>query len=404
LKACQKASQVKIKMTFKLRTTGFVLLLTCGILFASQRVLEPKIPPGYKPAETETELGVWMELQDYEKKIRRSALLVKDRQLNAYVKNAACRVAGDYCNDLRIYIIRNPYFNASMTANGVMQVWTGLLVRVSSEDELAAVLGHELAHYTQLHTLERLRSLKDSMTTGSMLDFGLILLTGLPLPVGQLAAVANVMAFSREQEEEADLLGVQFMAQAGYDPSAAVRVWKMIVEEEENAAVKSGEPGFFSKTHPSTDDRIEILEAFIKEEYQEFSPNPEGQQRHVEILNQHYMMLMEDQLDTNRFGRTGAMLSDHQKIGVDANLIDFFRGEMYRQRNEENDLKQAKESYLRAVQGEKPVAEAYHNLGYIYLKEGSLPEAKYNFTKYLELKPDTDDRAMIEFYLQETRP
>ena len=388
-------------MTFKLRATGVVLLLTCGLLFASQSLLEPKIPPGYKPIEKEIELSVWMELQDYEKKIQRSALLVKDRQLNAYVKNAACRVAGDYCNDLRVYIIRNPYFNASMTANGVMQVWTGLLLRVSSEDELAAVLGHELAHYTQLHTLERLHSIRDSMTTGSVLDFGLILLTGVPLPVGQLVAVANVMAFSREQEEEADLLGVKFMAQAGYDPSAAVRVWNMIVEEEENAAVKSGEPGFFSKTHPSTDDRIEKLETFIKEGYPELSIDPEGQRRHVEILNQNYMTLMEDQLDTNRFGRTEAMLRDHQKMGVDANMIDFFRGEMYRQRNEKNDVKQAKESYRRAVQGERPVAEAYHNLGYIYLKEGSMSEAKYNFTKYLELKPDSDDRAMIEYYLQE---
>ena len=391
-------------MMFAPRTTGIVLLITCGLLFASQRVLEPKIPPGYEPVEKETELSVWMELQDYEKKIQRSALLVKDKQLNAYVKNAACRVAGDYCDDLRIYIIRNPYFNASMTANGIMQVWTGLLVRVSSEDELAAVLGHELAHYTQLHTLERLHSLRDSMSAGSVLDFGLVLLTGVPIPVAQLAAVANVMAFSREQEEEADLLGVKFMAQAGYDPSAAVKVWKMIVEEEENAAVKNSEPGFFSKTHPSTDDRIETLEAFIKDGYPQHSPDTEGRRRHVEILNKYYMMLMEDQLDTNRFGRTEAMLSDHQKIGVDTNLINYFKGEMYRQRNEENDAKLAKESYMRAAQGEKPVAEAYHNLGYIYLKEDSLSEAKYNFSKYLELKPDSDDRAMIEFYIKETQP
>ena len=239
---------------------------------------------------------------------------------------------------------------------------------------------------------------------GSVLDFGLVLLTGVPIPVAQLAAVANVMAFSREQEEEADLLGVKFMAQAGYDPSAAVKVWKMIVEEEENAAVKNSEPGFFSKTHPSTDDRIETLEAFIKDGYPQHSPDTEGRRRHVEILNKYYMMLMEDQLDTNRFGRTEAMLSDHQKIGVDTNLINYFKGEMYRQRNEENDAKLAKESYMRAVQGEKPVAEAYHNLGYIYLKEGSLSEAKYNFSKYLELKPDSDDRAMIEFYIKETQP
>jgi Tfp pilus assembly protein PilF len=54
-----------------------------------------------------------------------------------------------------------------------------------------------------------------------------------------------------------------------------------------------------------------------------------------------------------------------------------------------------------AIQGDKPVAAAYKNLGYIYLKEKNMPEAKINFRKYLDMTPDADDRAMIEFYLQE---
>ena len=143
-----------------------------------------------------------------------------------------------------------------MTANGVMEVWTGLLVRVSSEDELAAVLGHELAHYTQLHTLDRLQRIKKSMAAGSVFDLGLALLTGASVPVGQLAAIANLMAFSRDQEEEADVLGAKFMAHAGYDPLAASKVWEMIVEEEERAVVKRREPGMFSQTHPSSAERI----------------------------------------------------------------------------------------------------------------------------------------------------
>jgi tetratricopeptide (TPR) repeat protein len=110
---------------------------------------------------------------------------------------------------------------------------------------------------------------------------------------------------------------------------------------------------------------------------------------------------MEDQLDTNRFGRTEAILLKHKEIGVAQNLIHFFYGEMYRQRNGEGDTKLAKEAYKRAVQGEIPVADAYLNLGYMYLKEKNPSRAKQNFTQYLELKPDADDRAMIEFYLQE---
>ena len=383
-----------------------LLLLTLSVLLACDAVLasddpQPKIPPGYTPEDAKTEKGIWMELKDYERAIQRSALLVKDKQLNDYVKTAACRVAGDYCNDLRVYIIRNPNFNASMTANGVMEVWTGLLVRVSSEDELAAVLGHELAHYTQLHTFDRLRRIKQNMAAGSVFDLGLILLTGASVPAGQLAAIANLMAFSRDQETEADLLGVRFMAHAGYDPHAAARVWEMIVEEEESAAVKRREPGLFSRTHPSSAERIATLKVVVRDEYEQFDSELAGRKRHVEMLNQNYMMFMEDQLDTHRFGRTETMLRKHQEIGVEQNLIHFFSGEMYRQRKKEGDTKLAKEAYMHAVQGEKPLADAYLNLGYMYLKEKNLLQAKRNFTRYLELVPDADDRAMIEFYLQE---
>ena len=380
------------------------LLFTCGVIVAVEFDIEPRIPPGYQPVDANTEKGIWIELDDYEREIRNSALLVTDKEINQYVRNAACRVAGDYCNDLRIYIIRNPYFNASMTANGVMQVWTGLLVRVSTEDELAAILGHELAHYTQLHTLERMRSLNNSMSTGAIFDLGLAVLTGVSVPVGQFAAVLNVLAFSRDQEQEADLLGLKFMAEAGYAPSAAVRVWKTVIEEEENAAVKSREPGIFSKTHPGADERVEILESFVRQQYTNLKPDPAGQRKHIDMLNRHYMMLMEDQLDTNRYGRTEAILQTHQAIGVDSNLINYFRGEMYRQRNLEGDFDKAKKSYKLATRGDRPVADAYRNLGYIHLKERSLPEAKHYFRKFLEIEPDADDRAMIEFYLQEKQP
>ena len=388
-------------MRFSLLLVTSAVLLTCNAGLAIDRNLKPTIAPGYEPVDALTEKGLWMELEEYELAIRRSALLVKDEVLNDYVKSSACRVAGGYCNDLRIYVMRNSGFNASMTANGVMQVWTGLLVRVSSEDELAAVLGHELAHYTQLHTLARVRQIKKSMTTGSIVDLGIILATGVAIPVGQLSAIASAMAFSRDQEQEADLLGANFMAQSGYDPHAAAQVWEMIVQEEENAAVKSRKPGLFSQTHPNSSERIVTLKTYVSESYPQVTTKEEGRKSHVEILNRYYMMLMEDQLDTNRFGRTLNILKKHQKIGVEPALTQYFNGEVYRQRNSDGDLELAKESYELAVQGSRPVANAYRNLGYIALKGKDLPRATNNVRRYLELKPDADDRAMIEFYLQE---
>jgi predicted Zn-dependent protease len=383
------------------------LAFTCLIFFSLFPGLgasgnELKIEPGYSPDQAKDEQGVWMELEEYERAIQRSALLVDDPEITSYVHRVACRVARDYCSDLRTYVIRNPYFNASMTANGVMQIWTGLLVRVSSEDELAAIMSHELAHYTQLHIPERFRRLNRSLAIGSLFDIGLLLLTGYSLPVGQLAAVANAMAFSRDQEMESDIVGTRFMARAGYDPHAAVNVWQMIVNEEANAIAKWKEPGIFTRTHPAADDRIETLQEFVAREYEDSEPDPLGRQRHLAILNNHYLMLMEDQLDTSRFGRTQAILERHAQLGVQENLLHFFHGEMYRQRRMNGDNELAMEAYTLATQGKEPVPEAYLNLGYLLLKKRSDSEARSNFRKFLELRPDSDHRAMIEFYLEES--
>ena len=381
-----------MKSRILIKTLYLLLLGLLGVAASAQQ-LEPKIPPGYQPIDAETEKGLWMEFDEYEASIRRSALLVKDGPINDYVRGAACRVSGDYCNDLRIYVMRNPSFNASMTANGVMQVWTGLLVRVSSEDELAAVLGHELAHYTQLHTLERFQKIRSNLASSSVID----LLIGMPLAT--IAAVSEFLAFNREQETEADLLGVRFMADSGYDPSAAARVWQMLVDEEQNAVAKREEPGMFSRTHPTSEHRIETLQNYVEQNYSA-SVSTESHDSHVAILNYYYMLLMEDQIDTNRFGRTENILKRHREIGVNPALIDFFYGEMYRQRNGENDLELARQSYELAIEAEVPVVDAYRNLGYVHLKQGNQALAAEQFRRYLELKPDADDRAMIEFYLE----
>lgn len=361
----------------------------------------PLIQPGYSPSAENDEQGLWTELDDYESQIQRSALRVRNPHLNKYVRDVMCRVAGDYCRDLRVYVIRNPGFNASMTATGIVQVWTGLLLRVSSEDELAAVLGHELAHYTQLHSLERLRRTSTAMTVGSIVDMGLVLLTGVSVGAGQYTAMASLMSFSREQETEADLLGVRFMQQAGYDPGAAANVWRAVLEEEERAVAKSRQPGIFSKTHPSSVSRIDHLNEYVSREELSFKPEIDGRQRHVDMLNKHYAFMMEDQLDTNRFGRTAAMLDRHREIGVDASLVNFFQGEMYRQRAAEGDMERAEQAYRMSTSGAFPLPAAHHQLGYIYMKQGDSDAARENFEKYLELDPESGDRAMIEFYLED---
>lgn len=387
------------------KTATILLSLAVGIIaFDSGAVgeeLEHLIPPGYQPVEAADEKGLWMEFEEMEINLNKSALLIRDPELVNYVRGIVCKVAADYCNDFRVYLVRNPGFNASMTATGMMQIWTGLLVRSTSTDEIAAVIGHEIAHYTRLHSLERFRSLKSKMATAGFFDLGLAILTGISAPVGQATALLSFLSFNREQETEADLLGTRILAEAGYDPHAAYEVWYKILAEEEAAAVKRRKPGMFSQTHPNSIERAEYLRNFVNDRYGPPYSDGTADPDLLKILNNHYELLMEDQIDTNRFGRTEEILRRHAEIGVEPGILFYFHGEMYRQRGEVGDNQLAMDAYKKSIEQEKVPPGAYKNLGYLYLKARDMPNAQANFRKYLEAEPDASDRAMIEFYLED---
>jgi predicted Zn-dependent protease len=389
-----------------MKQTLLILALACmtvGDSIASEDfdTVTHKIPPGYEPKPERDEQGLWSEMEDLELAINKSALLLRTGDLVDYINTVVCRVAGPYCADLRVYVIRNPNFNASMAPNGMMQIWTGLIVRASSTDEIAAVVGHEIAHYTRLHSLQQLRALKNSMTAGAVFDMALALTTGVDVPVGQLTAMFRALAFSREQESEADFLGTKLMADAEYDPHANYIVWQKILAEEKAAVAKGRKPAGFVSTHPPSDKRAARLEALVTERYGPSSIGQLADQALLDVLNSNYIMLMEDQLDTNRYGRTLEILRRHAEIGVDMGLVNFFYGETYRQRGADGDHSLAMAAYNESIASGNAPAEAYKNLGYLLLKEKDRAAAREAFTQYLDLAPDASDRAMIEFYLED---
>jgi len=384
---------------------GRPLLCLCTLLalpaaHGADEEIDHLIPPGYQPEEAADEKGLWMEFEEMERSLNESALLVREPELVNYVNGIVCKVAAEYCDDFRVYLVRNPGFNASMTATGMMQVWTGLLVRATSTDEIAAVVGHEIAHYTRLHSLQGFRNLKSKMAAATWFDIGFAVLTGVAAPVGQATAILGYLAFNREQETEADILGTRLLAEAGYDPHAAYQVWYEILAEEEAAAVKSRQPGLFSQTHPNSAERAEYLENFVIERYGPPYADGSADPALLEILNHHYYLLMEDQIDTNRFGRTEEILRRHAALGVEPGILYFFHGEMYRQRGAEGDSDLALGAYLKSAEQAVVPPETYKNLGYLYLKKKDRASALASFRQYLDAAPEATDRAMIEFYLE----
>ena len=383
----------------------FVAFVCCVALraFAGDSVPavpKPVIPPGYHPQQARDERGLWLELEDYEKAVMRSPLRVRDAALAGYVENLVCRIGRDYCGDFRVYVLRNPYFNASMAANGMMQVWTGVLTRVGSEDELATVIGHEIAHYELAHTLAQFRKIKKGMAIGSIFDLGLAVV-GVPVPVGQMTAVLNVLAFSRQEEEEADLLGGKLMVDAGFDPHATYRIWRNLIEEDEHAEVKREDPGLFSKTHPESAARAGVLEDWVKS--LRWSPGPDHSDLEAfrALVAANYAWLMEDQIKTARYGRTEFLLDRQAQFGMPEGFVHFYRAEMLMQRAGSADSAAALAEYAAATSAVPTPPEAFRNYGYLLLKGDNAAAARIQFQRYLTAKPDATDRAMVESYVSE---
>jgi predicted Zn-dependent protease len=148
--------------------------------------------------------------------------------------------------------------NAYCMPGGKIMVYTGLIEKLQLTDaELSAVIGHEIAHALREHSRERIsRAYAQQLALAGAAAVAGVSGTTLDL-ANQVATVTFQLPHSRDQEAEADRIGLELMARAGYDPHGAVNVWKKMGQ-----ASQGGPPEFLS-THPSGSSRIQDLEASI---------------------------------------------------------------------------------------------------------------------------------------------
>jgi predicted Zn-dependent protease len=156
-----------------------------------------------------------------------------------------------------VNVISSDELNAWCMAGGKMAIYTGLIERLKlSDDEIAAVMGHEIAHALREHARERV---SQSMMTGLGVSVAGALLgvgqAGQDL-MGMVAKVSFELPNSREHETEADRIGVELAARAGYDPRAAVSLWNKM------ASQSAGAPPQWLSTHPSHTNRLRDLDDY----------------------------------------------------------------------------------------------------------------------------------------------
>lgn len=157
-----------------------------------------------------------------------------------------------------VVLFAHDAINAFALPGGKVGVFTGMFRAADTPDALAAVIGHEMAHVTLEHPEKRARrrTLTGLAASVASIFFG----GGDPIAQNALSDVLSMGAelglnrpYDREQEIEADVRGLHYMAAAGFDPRAAIELWKRM------DALKRGAPPEFLSTHPSSDKRLETL-------------------------------------------------------------------------------------------------------------------------------------------------
>lgn len=193
---------------------------------------------------------------DAYEQIKQQTPISKNRAATAHVQCVASALTREVGGDWEVNLFASPEVNAFALPGGKIGVNEGLLEVTKNQDQLAAVIGHEIGHVQAEHPNQRI-------TTSLISDLGLRALasfTGIGDSQIGMAALGLgtqygvLLPFSRSQEEDADLLGLEYMARAGFNPDQAAALWRNM-----RAAGGSSPPEFLS-THPSASSRIEDLQ------------------------------------------------------------------------------------------------------------------------------------------------
>lgn len=348
----------------------------------------------YKPQDVD-EKGLWMRMEEEERELRTSPFILHDAELNAYVRGVLCRAVGDEaCRSVRVYLVRSPYFNASMAPNGMMNVYSGLLLRVRSEAELAAVLAHEFAHFEEQHSLKSFRDIRGK--TDAMAWFSFVPYVGL---LGQVGIAGSVFGFNREMERQADVASVGYLDGSGYAPDAATEIWtKLRAEQDATAAArkirsrKDRTGGFFA-THPGSAERLVYLAAAAKG--RGAAGDVRGSAEYRAAIARWWPRFIDDQIKLNDFGGTEFLLGQMADGGAETGDVLYARAELLRARGNPADFAGAAALYKQALAGEAPLPENWRGLGLASLRSGADAEGRAALKTYLAARPDAADKAMI---------
>ena len=195
--------------------------------------------------------------------LKKTESINKDISINRYVQCVANTILpyvpqGVYEGEWEVVVFESEQVNAFALPGGKIGVYTGILSVANTQEQLAAIVGHEIAHVIEEHSNERLSSnqissiglgITDLILQQQNIGYRDELMTGLNLGIQH----GILMPYSRSHESEADIIGQELMAKSGFNPKASITLWQNM------AKVSGKQPAEFLSTHPSHETRINAL-------------------------------------------------------------------------------------------------------------------------------------------------
>ena len=215
---------------------------------------------------------------------RESGGLYPDVQVQQYVNSVGqslARHGGRPTLAWQFAVVNSSGVNAFAVPGGYIYITQGLLFRLTNEAQLAGVLGHEAGHIAGRHSVKQIGRARTAQVGSTVVGVvGGFFGYGWVGDVTGLAASISMMSYSRDQEREADMLGLRYMTEAGYNPTGLVQLMQIL----QSAGGGKGAPEFLS-SHPNPGNRLEYLRETIEEKYVTLAQSGEfGEaifQRHV---------------------------------------------------------------------------------------------------------------------------
>jgi predicted Zn-dependent protease len=366
------------------------LLLGAGC--AAER-LPPLTADHYTKDEDETHL--WRDSEELEYRMERSGALDPDPALERYLTGVARRLLSRRAQErlhVRVRVLDDPNLNAFALPNGGMYFTTGILARIENEAQLATVMGHEIIHAVNRHSIVEYRTFKNSRAVSASIPgagmFGL----------GALGTKVAVTGYSRDLEREADVQGLALVAAAGYDVAQSPKVFEHFaawLEEE-----KIDEPYFFGD-HPRVKERMENFKALLATDYAGRRGGDVGTERYTGVVREVLLRNARLDLGAGRFSAAERGARRYLELRPKSAEAWALFGDAARQARGSGGEDRALEHYRQAIALDARCAEAQRGLGLLLMKRGEREGARTALHTYLKLRPRAEDRAWVEAELAE---